>query len=63
MVLQQFENPYNPQAHRDTTAVEILEDLGEDIDYFVAGVGTGGTLTGVSEVFKRENSNFKVCGY
>jgi cysteine synthase A len=52
VVLQQVENPYNPQAHSDTTAVEILEDLGEDIDYFVAGVGTGGTLTGVSEVLK-----------
>jgi len=54
VVLQQFENPNNPQAHRETTAIEILDDLGEDIDFFVAGVGTGGTLTGVSEVLKEK---------
>ena len=54
VVLQQFENPNNPQAHRETTAIEILDDLGEDIDFFVAGVGTGGTLTGVSEILKEK---------
>jgi cysteine synthase A len=59
VVLQQFENPHNPQAHRDTTAIEILEDLGDDIDYFVAGVGTGGTLSGVSEVLKEKIPTLK----
>ena len=58
-VLQQFENPNNPQAHRETTAIEILDDLGDNIDYFVAGVGTGGTLTGVSEVLKKKIPTLK----
>jgi len=52
IVLQQFENPNNPQAHRDTTAIEILNDTNGIVDFFVAGVGTGGTLTGVSEILK-----------
>lgn len=49
---QQFLNPANPEAHRRTTAVEILEAVGGRLDAFVAGVGTGGTLTGVGEVLK-----------
>ncbi|CAA6802162.1 MAG: Cysteine synthase (EC, partial [uncultured Sulfurovum sp.] len=51
-VLQQFDNLNNPAIHRKTTAVEILKDTNNTLDYFVAGVGTGGTLTGTSEVIK-----------
>jgi len=54
IVLQQFQNPDNPAIHRTTTAQEIYQDLGDGIDYFVAGVGTGGTLTGVGEVLKNK---------
>ena len=51
---QQFENPSNPEAHRRTTALEVLHQMEGRIDAFVAGVGTGGTLTGVGEVLKQE---------
>lgn len=51
----QFENPANPEAHRKTTAVEIISAMGTDIDGFVAGVGTGGTITGVGEVLRGRN--------
>jgi cysteine synthase A len=59
VILQQFENPNNPQAHRDTTAIEILNDTNGVVDFFVAGVGTGGTLTGVSEVLKEKIPHIK----
>ncbi|MFC1691093.1 cysteine synthase A [Nanoarchaeota archaeon] len=55
----QFDNPANPEVHRKTTAQEILADL-PDVDAFVAGVGTGGTLTGVGEVLKEKNSEIKI---
>ena len=56
----QFTNPANPKIHRDTTAVEILDATGDNIDYFVVGVGTGGTLTGVGSVLKAKNRNIKI---
>ncbi len=59
-MIDQFENPINPEIHRRTTAPEIISDLGGVPDAFVAGVGTGGTLTGVGEVFKGLKPNVKV---
>lgn len=56
---QQFENPANPQIHRETTAEEIWRDTDGNVDAVVAGVGTGGTITGVSEVLKARNAAFK----
>lgn len=58
-VLQQFNNPNNPEIHRKTTALEILKDTDNNLDYFVAAVGTGGTLTGTSEVLKKELPHLK----
>ena len=52
IVLQQFQNPDNPEIHRETTAVEILKDTDTNVDIFIAAVGTGGTLTGTSEALK-----------
>ncbi len=57
---QQFNNPANPEIHRRTTAVEVWEDTNGKIDAVVAGVGTGGTITGVGEVIKSKKPAFKV---
>ncbi len=54
----QFANPANPRIHRETTAEEIWADMGGEVDMLVAGVGTGGTLTGVSQVLKQRNPEF-----
>jgi len=57
---QQFKNPANPQAHRKTTAEEIWKDTEGEVDIVVAGVGTGGTITGIAEAIKPRKSGFKV---
>ncbi|QEO58079.1 cysteine synthase A [Francisella marina] len=60
VILGQFTNPANPEAHRASTALEIWQDTDGEIDILVAGVGTGGTITGVAEVLKHKKSSFKV---
>jgi cysteine synthase A len=59
---QQFKNPANPQAHRLTTGPEIVRQCPTPIDYFVAGIGTGGTITGVGEVLRAVYPDARVVG-
>lgn len=59
-VLQQFNNPANPDIHRRTTAIEILNDTNKNVDIFVAAVGTGGSITGIAEVLKKELPNIQI---
>lgn len=60
VMLQQFENPANPKIHRETTALEIWNDMEGRVDIFIAGVGTGGTLMGCGEVLRQKNPSVKI---
>jgi len=57
---QQFKNPANPKIHKETTAQEILKDTDKRVDFFVVGIGTGGTLTGVASALKKESASVKI---
>jgi cysteine synthase A len=60
VMLQQFRNPANPKIHRETTAEEIWADTDGEVDILIAGVGTGGTITGIAEVIKQRKPSFQV---
>ena len=60
IILQQFQNPANPKKHRETTALEILDALDNQVDIFISAVGTGGTLSGVGSILKARNPNAKI---
>src|SRR5690606_28761134 len=60
VIPQQFRNPANPEIHRRTTAEEIWNDTGGEIDAFISGVGTGGTITGVGQVLKSRRPGLRV---
>ena len=58
----QFVNPSNPLAHEETTVLEIIDDFDGNIDYFVAGIGTGGTITGIARILKKKYPDIKIIG-
>lgn len=60
LILQQFENPANPETHRKSTGLEIVEDFEKDLDIFVTGIGTGGSITGIGEILKANNPEIKI---
>ncbi|GAA2012409.1 cysteine synthase A [Brevibacterium samyangense] len=62
VLVRQFANPANPQIHRETTAREILEDTDGELAAFVAGIGTGGTITGVGQVLKEKDASVHIVG-